>query len=166
MFFWVSSKEVARQPIFVFNHVTFSVVLLPVNSLVVYLTKMAAVVQGPALDLSEYTNNLDTISRSQYLQKVSMCGGIDPYALKKKDCGTDLELYPAVVSRHLQLPGPVDILLHHETDESMEEYERLQLLCVWLGERPWREKAARQVLHRLCPCNYDICDAVSAMFVV
>ena len=127
---------------------------------------MAAVVQGPALDLSEYTNTLNTISRLRYLQKVSLCGGINPYALKKKDFGTDLELYPAVVSRHLQLPGPVDILLHHETDESMEEYERLQLLCVWLGERPWREKAARQVLHRLCPCNYDICDAVSAMFVV
>ena len=103
---------------------------------------MAAVVQGPALDLSEYTNNLDTISRSRYLQKVSLCGGIDPYALKKKDFGTDLELYPAVVSRHLQIPGPVDILLHHETDESMEEYGSLQLLCVRLGERPWREKAA------------------------
>ena len=80
-----------------------------------------------------YTNTLDTISRLRYLQKVSLCGGIDPYALKKKDFGTDLELYPAV-----EFP---DILLHHETDE-MEEYGSLQLLCVRLGERPWREKAA------------------------
>ena len=41
-----------------------------------------------------WKSNLDEEGRARYKQKVKLCGGLDPYTLKTKECDKEANFYP------------------------------------------------------------------------
>ena len=59
------------------------------------------------LELSDYFYTLEANARSRYIQKTKLCGGIDPYCLKKSDFSYNHDDFPSItfpdISNYLAL---------------------------------------------------------------
>ena len=49
--------------------------------------------------MNSYFESLDPPSRKRYMEKISVIGGIDPYAIKSEKFDCNIENFPAVTYR-------------------------------------------------------------------
>ena len=63
-----------------------------------------------------YLASLTGSSRSRYLEKTTLIGGIDPYTIKKSDFISDVQLLPSI-----SYPDIVNYLIHTPSSYTLDE---------------------------------------------
>ena len=116
-----------------------SVILLPVNQLVVKTNKMAANSELCFKEFCTYSDYFMTLKsnvRARYLQKIEVCDGIDPYCLKKKDFSYEFVDFPSVsfpdISNYLVLSTSFYTTKQMKAFKSMEAYNFF--VCGWVKD--------------------------------
>ena len=86
--------------------------------------------------LSEYTKTLDPKTKRRYVDKISLCDGIDPYMMKSKEFSQDFNDLPAI-----EFPDISNYLVIHTsfyTGKQMKAFKSLEaynyFVCGWVHD--------------------------------
>ena len=78
------------------------------------------------VELSDYFYALKANARSRYIQKTKLCGGIDPYCLKKSDFSHNHDDFPSItfpdISNYLVLSTSYYTTKQMKAFKSLEAY--------------------------------------------
>ena len=69
-----------------------------------------------AATLSDKASDLDSVSKTRYIQKISLINGVDPYSISKKDWSHDATKWP-----NITYPDIVSYLVFSKSAYSLEQ---------------------------------------------
>ncbi|KAH7931838.1 hypothetical protein HPB52_025235 [Rhipicephalus sanguineus] len=107
-----------------------------------------------AMDLSAYARGLDKPARLRYLEKVRLCGGVDPLELQDAELQRDIELLPRVDFTDIK-----DYLVHSTSFVSRKAASQVSFASSTMrkrqmgGEEPLRKRQKRRNVEK--PTNEE-----------